>query len=141
MMAWRSTRILEEAGGFAAPLAHAEEAVRWAASRNGLVPKRTNYAQLLEEACRICSRPEPPDADRLRSAAASHGAKPSWWPCLSRLLLMDEPALAAVIGLPHYQRDLDSPSGSALLRIWFRRITGRPPAVRTWQHAREKEAL
>ena len=124
-----------------ASLAPAEEAVRWAASQNGLMPLRTNYAQLLEEACRICSRPEPPDADHLRSIAASHGAKPSWWPCLSRLLLMDEPALVAATGLPHYHRDLDSPSGSALLRMWFRRITGRPPTARTWRHGREEKAI
>ena len=86
----------------------AEEAVRWAASQSPFL-LRTNYAQLLEQVCRISSRPESANAERIRRAALACGAKPVWWPCLSRLLLMDEPELAEAIGTPHYQRDLDSP--------------------------------
>lgn len=115
----------------------AEEAVRWAASQSPFL-LRTNYAQLLEQVCRISSRSESANAERIRRAALACGAKPVWWPCLSRLLLMDEPELAEAIGTPHYQRDLDSPSGAALVRIWFRRITGRTPAARTWRHARKE---
>ncbi len=120
-------------------LAEAEAAVRWAMRRNRTVPCRNNYAQLLECACRLSARSEPPNANELRKTARAGGADPAWWPRLSRLLLIDEPELLAAVGRPHYCRELDSASGSALLRIWFRRITGRPPTVRAWQHARKDE--
>ena len=117
-----------------AELDNAQQAIRWAESRVDFHPK-TNYAQLLEHACRISSQPDPMNAERILSAAIAWGAKPAWWPCLSRLLLMDEPALVDAIGDPHYVRDLDCPSGIALVRVWFRRVTGRSPAALTWRHA------
>lgn len=128
------------AAGSKPRLADAQQAVRWAESRNDFFPK-TNYAHLLEYTCRISSRPQQANAECVLNAAIAWGAKPAWWPCLSRLLLMDEPALADIIGKPHYVHDLDSPSGTALIRVWFRRVTGRSPSARTWRHAHKQVSI
>lgn len=101
----------------------AEEAVAWAMAPDG--PHRNNYALLLETVCRTASGSVAPNLPGLYMA---------YWPCLSRMLVMDEPALAESIR-PKYVEFLDCQAGVAWLQLQFAAVTGRRPAVRSWRHA------
>lgn len=74
--------------------------------------------------------------DRMRRA----GMKPEFWPALSRLLVMDNPALIAHVQ-PHYSEAFDSQPGVAMLCIYYRQITGTPPRVRSWRIARQEQGV
>ena len=108
----------------------AESAVRWAKRPSRRNPARTNYAQLLEDVCRAAKDGEGPIILAASSIDVRH------WACLSRLLIMDEPALLERIH-PRYLHELDCPQAVAMMQLWFQDVTGRSPAVRSWRHARE----
>lgn len=111
-------------------MAAAEKAVAWASDLRADGPGRTNYAQLLEDVLRACGRTDAgtPIVTQLPGLAAAH------WPCLSRMLVMDEPELIERIH-PHLDPALDSQAGVTWLQLQFAAVTGRRPAVRSWRHA------
>ena len=111
-------------------LRKAESAVRWAKRPSRRNPSRTNYAQLLEDVCRAAKDGKDSIILSCADVEVSH------WACLSRLLVMDEPALLARIH-PKYLHELDCPQAVAMMQLWFQDVTGRAPAARSWRHARE----
>lgn len=111
-------------------MAAAEEAVAWAKEPSPL-PHRSNYAQLLEDVLHAVKT-----TDRGTPIIMSCvGLDVRHWACLSRLLIMDVPALIDRIH-PAYNEALDSQAGVAWLQIMFTNITGHRPAVRSWRHAK-----
>lgn len=108
----------------------AESAVRWAKRPSRRCPSRTNYAQLLDDVCRAARDGNGPDILSCAGVDVRH------WACLSRLLIMDEPALLERIH-PKYLHELDCPQAVAMMQLWFQDVTGRGPSVRSWRHARE----
>ena len=103
----------------------AEEAVAWAMAPCPDGSHRNNYALLLETVCRTASSSDAPNLPGLCMA---------YWPCLSRMLVMDEPALAESVR-PRYVEALDCQAGIAWMQLQFAAVTGRRPAVRSWRHA------
>lgn len=127
----------------------AEDAVRWAEAPCPDGTHRNNYARLLTTICCIhglhrgaaaCTGWLRGGAFDALSVALSTGMGADMWPCLSRLLVMDEPALAGSVRIA-YDAALDSQAGVAWLRIRFPHVAGRPPAVRSWRCAREAAGL
>lgn len=109
----------------------AEDAVEWAKLPYAPDPSLTNYERLLLDALHAAKSTEAcePIMLQMRGMAASH------WACLSRMLVMDRPELAARIH-PHYTPALDGQAGTTWLQLQFAAVTGRRPAVRSWRHAR-----
>lgn len=112
-------------------LTDAESAIRWAKRQSRRIPQRTNYAQLLEDACRAAK-----DVGSGPIALQCPGVEARHWPCLSRLLIMDVPALIERIH-PQYVRELDCPPAVAMMQLMFQDVTGHGPSVRSWKHAAE----
>ena len=110
----------------------AEEAIAWASAPCPDGTHRTNYAHLLETVCRGWAKGG--GAFDALSAALSTGMGLDMWPCLSRLLAMDEPALVESVR-PRYCEALDCQAASAWLQLQFAAVTGRRPAVRSWRNA------
>lgn len=110
----------------------AEAAVEWAKAPSSVNPAVTNYEALKLDAERVVRTTDAgtPVVTRLSVPLAM-----AHWACLSRMLVMDEPALAARIH-PQYVEALDSQAGTAWLQIMFADVTGRRPKVRSWRHAR-----
>ncbi len=113
-------------------LQNAEDAIAWAMTPCEGITHRTNWAKLTEDACRAAAE-TPSDYPILLRCP---GVQATTWPCLSRLLIMDEPALARRIH-PAYIKDLDNQDGVANMQRWYHMLTGRKPAARSWKHARE----
>lgn len=110
----------------------AEEAVAWAMAPCPDGPHRNNYALLLETVCRGWAKGGGAFDALSATLPSSMGA--DMWPCLSRLLVMDEPALAESVR-PRYVEALDCQAGVAWLQLQFAAVTGRRPTVRSWRHA------
>lgn len=101
-----------------------EEAARWGAE---------NYPILrgaVDAACRS-------GTEGLQHAALLAGMRREWWPCLSRILAMDEPRLLHRMRIG-YDAELDGPAGTAWLRLQFRRMCHRLPRAGSWRHAMEE---
>lgn len=109
----------------------AEAAVEWARQPYGEDPSVTNYERLLLDAMHVARSTDASEPIMLimRGMAASH------WACLSRLLVMDRPELAARIH-PHFTPALDGQAGTTWLQLRFADVTGRRPKVRSWRHAK-----
>ena len=117
---------------YSSVLDDAEDAVAWAMTPCEGIVNRTYWSRLTEDACRAAAE-TPSDYPILLRC---RGVKATTWPCLSRLLIMAEPTLARRIH-PAYLKDLDGQDGVARMQRWFRLITGRKPAARSWKHALE----
>lgn len=115
----------------------AEEAVEWAKRPYPAVEGRTNYGQLLERVCAIASEP---GKVRVMRNQAELGMNNNYWPCLSRLMIMDEPELVRWIE-PRFCEALDRQAGIAMLQLMFQDVTGRRPRARSWRHAKEAMGL
>lgn len=116
----------------------AEAAVRWASAPCPDGAHRNNFAALAETVCRGWAKGG--GAFDALSAALSTSMEADMWPCLSRLLVMDEPALLGPVRIS-YDAALDGQAGDAWLRICFPSVVGRAPAVRSWRCAREAAGL
>lgn len=110
----------------------AEEAVAWAKAPSRVNPAVANYEALKLDVERIVRTTDAgtPVVTRISVPLAM-----AHWACLSRMLVMDEPALSARIH-PQYSEALDSQAGAAWLQLMFAAVTGRRPKVRSWRHAR-----
>lgn len=112
----------------------AEEAVAWAKLPSDADPSMTNYERLCREVLDAVR------AGRPGGAVASPdmpGLAAAYWPCLSRMLVMDDPGLVGWIR-PRYAEALDCQAGTAWLQIMFADVTGRRPLARSWRHAGSK---
>lgn len=113
------------------PLRSAEEAVKWAMKPYGNSPTINMYRALYIQ------------IQGLIEAYGSIDYAVFWvknsvlWPCLSRLLIMDDPTLVNYIK-PHYIETLDSQAGTTWLCMQFKNITGKPPKMRSWRIARQE---
>lgn len=113
----------------------AEQACAWAKKQSAVAGK-TNFDTLRENVHSVIESTDPGDAviTHLPGIAAAH------WPCLSRLLLMDDPTLADRI-FPHFVSSLDSRAGIAWMQIMYAAITGQRPKVQSWRHIDRKEHI
>lgn len=114
-------------------LGWAYDATLWASAPYPAKPAWTNYAQLLHQTVELARKP---GTTRLMRNQTTLGMNNNYWPCLSRLMIMDVPELARYIE-PRYCSELDNQVGAAKLQVWFRKITSRKPTVRNWMHAKE----
>ena len=110
----------------------AEEAVAWAKEPSRVNPAVSNYDALKLDVQRIARTTDSgiPVVTRISTPMAM-----AHWACLSRMLVMDEPALSARVH-PQYVEALDSQAGTAWLQIMFADVTGRRPEARSWRHAK-----
>lgn len=110
----------------------AESAIEWAKEPSRVNPAVANYEALKLDVERIARTTDSGTSVVLRVSVPLAMAH---WACLSRMLVMDEPALSARIH-PQYVEALDSQAGAAWLQIMFADVTGRRPKARSWRHAR-----
>lgn len=110
----------------------AEAAVEWAKAPSRVNPAVANYEALKLDVERIVRTTDAGTPVVIRVSAPMAMAH---WACLSRMLVMDEPALSARIH-PQYVEALDCQAGVAWLQLQFTAVTGRRPQVRSWRHAK-----
>ncbi len=113
-------------------LVAAEQACAWAKLPSDGDPSTTNYGRLYLDVL---------DAAKAAGAGSAvpvpvdtPGLVAAYWPCLSRMLVMDNPGLAGWIR-PRYSEALDCQAGTAWMQIMFADVTGRRPLARSWRHA------
>lgn len=109
----------------------AREAVAWGKAPSKVDPAVNNYTALYLDVLRVVRTTDAGQAvvHQLPGLAMAH------WPCLSRMLIMDNPGLADRIH-PHLDPTLDSQAGTTWLQLQFAEVTGRRPLVRSWRHVK-----
>ena len=105
----------------------AEQACAWAKLPSDGDPSTTNYERLYRDVLVGAGSALPVPVD-------TPGLVAAFWPCLSRMLVMDNPGLAGWIR-PRYSEALDCQAGTAWMQLMFADVTGRRPLARSWRHA------
>lgn len=109
----------------------AQEAVWWAKLPYPAKPDATNYDWLLEAVCKEAYRSGKTHLRPMRCQIPV--GNNNYWPCLSRLMLLDQPDLLRWIK-PRVIDDLDCQAGIAMMLIYFGDVTKRRAKVRSWKH-------
>ena len=109
----------------------ARQAVNWAKSAYPANPDKTRFEAWMDKLYAAANNPYKMTIMRNQ---VTLGMNNNYWPCLSRLAIMNSPHLGKYIH-PRKVEDLDNHEGLAMLRQLHVELVGSEPKLKNWRNA------